>query len=689
MSGPIGERDPRLDLARSVAAEQQALRALRAQMAAQSQALQSSDPGFQPAEVQEIAREGLISSRRLAQELGGMLQDRPHFNFFQSRATEDAVTADSAAQRSDGESASPEFVAFQPSPQEDLPLFNPRPRARPDRENPGSPDLNLSDENRQRALQQGTPSTASGRAALDLFLQKSTPEATPANASQQPESSDPIASRAQIHFERSHVSTAAATLGEERGVTDSELVLDRSDPSQAQTSIQQELKRQAQAEDDSNRRVHLAESTLDQTRGRENTLKGQRDQLESARASQRANADETQRLTEASSQRLQQQSQRIEGLQQAGEASLSRIDQLDSQAEQSARNRDQAASDQQSGSQQVQSLQSQVEGLQRQASTPPPPGNSGAKPNQNGNGKPAVQAEAVAQAQESLQQTQQSLQQAQQRQEEARQRQAQAEESLRTSQQAANQERQRLESTRTQLDAGLQARAATQEQTQRQRAHLQQDQDRVKDLGGHTRDINAQFDSLTAARAEALRNLEGNRANASAARQNVETLQNLSQQRAFSNPQNGDSQEATREYLVPPEVTTGDSGNTERVGASEATPLSADVRSRSSSPPTVENQGQRTVVRLQSLQRGLNQSSLDTGLSASRHQSGVEAGEDLGSASLAAAAAASSPNSLNASSQNGLGTRSPGRSGEAPGRGNGNGPPPHSQAGGNGRGRRP
>lgn len=165
MSFAISPSDHRAEQARALAAEQQAVRAMRAQQAQQN--LQFQEPSAfapRPSEVQEFSRQGLIGSRRLGRHLEGMLRDKPKFNFPESNGPgprpETAVATATAA---------PEFVPYVPgSPPTELPLFNPRPpRAA---EDPGSRDLNLSPQNRLNALTQGLPATATGRAALQLFV---------------------------------------------------------------------------------------------------------------------------------------------------------------------------------------------------------------------------------------------------------------------------------------------------------------------------------------------------------------------------------------------------------------------------------------------------------------------------------------------------------------------------------------
>lgn len=168
MSIAIRERDPRFEQARSLAAEQQAFRTFQTQPSPFQEPAQTA---LRPAEAQEISRQGLISSRRLAREFGGMLRDKPKFTFFEARSQAPKVEGTNPPPQD----VPPAFTEFIPSPAPELPLFNPRARARLDRENESSPDLNLSEENRQQALAQGLPATTTGRAAMDVILQTRTP----------------------------------------------------------------------------------------------------------------------------------------------------------------------------------------------------------------------------------------------------------------------------------------------------------------------------------------------------------------------------------------------------------------------------------------------------------------------------------------------------------------------------------
>ncbi|MBT9583299.1 hypothetical protein IV102_08110 [bacterium] len=715
MSRPIHDKDARLEQARAIAAEQQAMRVLRAQSAQQQPLFQDSAPTApRPSEIREISREGLIGSRRLAGDLEGMLRDKPKFF---TPAQDSANSVGGAGDSSGTNEGEAQFNPFRAGERpSDLPVFNPGPR-RPNQDE-NSRDLNLSQENRDRAMTQGVPTSATGRAAMEMFRQQqpqegslndSQPakatvesssaetgpargESAPATAPSAPDSVDPLLGRASTNFDRSQVSTAADSLGETRGVTDNELVLHRDDPNQAQNTIRQELGRQSQAEDESGRRAEHAQSTLDTSRGRERQLNVQREQLESAKAGQRSNADETQRLLESDNQRLEQNTRGVQQLQSAGESSLTRINSLDSQVEQNAQARDQAGSDLQSSEQSIRGLQSQVESLQRETPSSTPPGKS-----EKGNGNSAASAkaeqqkDAAAQSQQAITSAQSQLTQAQKQQEDARRRQQEAESSLQANQQGARQERERLDQTRSQLDQGVQARNASQSVAQQHKAQLQEDLDRVKDLTGHNQDINEQFDDIVDAKARAQASLESNRANASAARQNVEQLRSLSADSAFEDrarkPANspGESGQSTASDLRPAvSVSAGESGGLETTGATNSG-IVPNGRTQRGPGPSVQDQGEKTVVRLASLHQGHNSSSTDTSSGASKRRSGAEGGDDLGAASLAAASAASNPATATQSSA-GEWFRDSGGRGKSD-EDHGNGPPEHSNAGGNGKGR--
>lgn len=712
--------DHRHDHGRALIAEQQAARLARAQQvpaAPQTPFLELGNLPPSPSEIQTISREGLIGSKRLAQDLEGMLRDKPKFLMRELR--EQAREGESGADGVSSPQASSEFTAFTPGePASELPIFNPGPR-RP-AEDPDSRDLNLSPQNRERAMTQGVPSSATGKAAMQMFLQPQQPQSTPkateapaqaadsaqaasstapaetgAAAPSAPESVDPLLSRASTNFDRSQISTASENLGETAGVTDNELVLDRGDGTAADT-IRQELGRQTSAGDESERRAGLAQSSLDTARGRERQLNSQREQLESAKAGQRANADETQRIVDVDNERLQRHSANVEQVQKAGEASLTRINNLDSQVQQNAAARDQASNDAAAGQQSVASLQNQVDSLQRQApSAPSPPkesGNSGkTAPGQED--KNAQERAAYAQSQAAISSAQSQLAQAQKAQEDARRRQEQAEAALQANQQAATAERNNLDQLRGQLERGQQARNESQARAQDHRTQLQHDNDRVKELSGHNQDINSQFEEVAAAKDRALDSLEMNRANASAARANAEQLQELTRDGVFSDQsrQNqgseGSGQPAAQNEGRPVgNVTINDSGSVESNSLNGGG--SAGTRAAQRGPgPMVSDQGEKVVVRLQSLNQGANSSSTDTSSSASRRRSGVEGADDLGQSSLAAANAAANPTG----NSNNLASSNEGFRGDS-GRGRGHddddhGPPEHSNAGGNGRGR--
>lgn len=720
MSHGIHDRDPRFEHGRSLAAEQQAIRVHRAQQpiqdlqGPQSQMAPPPDPG----QVQQISREGLIGSKRLAENLEGMLRDKPKFFIPETPgdSSEQAGESGSAGSESLPVFEFTPFVPGQPAPE--LPPGQAKKQRRASQDE-NSPDLNLSPENRERALTQGVPSSATGKAAMEMFRQAQAepPASQTSNSSQTPnasrteapaesgssgssgssiepggasvtgsvDSSDPLLSRASTSFDRSQVATASDSLGETRGVTQNELVLHRGDETQSQALIQQELSRQSQAQDESERRADHAESSLDTARGRERQLTQQRDQLEQAKAAQRSNADETQRLVEDGQQQLSRHQDAVQRTQAAGEASLARIQQLDGQVEQNAQARDQATQDISSSQQQTQSLQNQVDSLQRQAPSAESPGNSGNSQGKGAQEKSAQRVEAAAQSQQAISSAQAQLTQAQNQEQQARRRQEQAEASLQANQRAAAQERQNLEQTRGQLEVSQQNRGAAQARAQQHKVNLQEDLDRVKELASHGQDINAQFDEIGAAKDRAISSLERNRANASAAQQNVEQLRilakNEADEQAAQTANGNTSSETTVEQRPSVTVSQGESGVETLGGTSSAGFRSAPVRNEVG--PTVQNQGDKTVVRLASLNQGLNATSIDTSSGASRRRSGVEGTDDLGSASLAAASAASNPTSSSASES--LRDTGRGRGEDDPGKGKG--PPEHSNAGGNGKGR--
>ncbi len=153
-------RDERWEQARSLAAEQQALRLQREQVQFPTLAQQAPPP----AEAQRVAAAGMVGSKRMAENLEGMLRDKPKFHFFQPEGTPAQAKAPQEVQPP----LRPEPASFIPSePPLDLPLFDRRPRRAAD--DPQSRDLNLSAQNRQAALTQGMPSSQTIRAATALF----------------------------------------------------------------------------------------------------------------------------------------------------------------------------------------------------------------------------------------------------------------------------------------------------------------------------------------------------------------------------------------------------------------------------------------------------------------------------------------------------------------------------------------
>ncbi|MBX3169500.1 MAG: hypothetical protein KF760_19015 [Candidatus Eremiobacteraeota bacterium] len=152
-------QDDRWEQARSLAAEQQALRLQREQTAH----IQPSVQAPAPAEAQRLATAGIVGSKRLAENLEGMLRDKPKHHFFQPEAKASQKQPEALPDSPRSEPAS--FVPSEP-PLE-LPLFDRRPRRAA--EDPHSQDLNLSPQSRQAALTQGMPSSQTIRAAAALF----------------------------------------------------------------------------------------------------------------------------------------------------------------------------------------------------------------------------------------------------------------------------------------------------------------------------------------------------------------------------------------------------------------------------------------------------------------------------------------------------------------------------------------
>jgi hypothetical protein len=150
-------------MARSQAAEAQALRLLRQQQEGNAPAESAGRP--QPiAEMQEISRQGLIGSRRLASGLEGMLRDKPKFTARESaRKAAPTVETPGATTRH----PLPVFRPFQAGPE---PLSDPRLRTRPMQaaEDPESGDLNLSSQNLESARQTGLPATQTMQVATQV-----------------------------------------------------------------------------------------------------------------------------------------------------------------------------------------------------------------------------------------------------------------------------------------------------------------------------------------------------------------------------------------------------------------------------------------------------------------------------------------------------------------------------------------
>lgn len=679
MSNALPDRDPRFELGRSLIAEQQALRNQRVQQAPQMPLGFEAFPSTQRfSELQEISQQGLIGSKRLAQDLEGMLRDKPRF--LMRLAPDPSSALKTSEEPLEGPQAEFESVLFG---QQDPPpeLLEPRPRPRPAREQEGSLDLNLLPENRERALTQRVPTSPTARAALDMFLQAAgDPGEAPSPGDGPTEGNGSTLSRAPVEFERSPVSTASENLGETAGTTSQQLVLDQDDPETSQANLRHEMSRQSGAEQESLRRAETAEASLDSARGREQQLVQQRGQLEMAKDSQRKNAEESSRQVQSDQDQVERLSGRVKQIQNSGEASLSRIQSLDSQVQQQATVRDQAASDQQSGQQNLSSLQSQVQQLQQQQAPAPkaPPGNSTKSPTQGE--RQAEQQAAFEQGQQALSSAQQQLSQAQQQVEEARTRQEAAQEAMEQAQQSADRERQSLEQKRAQLDQSVSQRDQAQQRTQANRAHLQQDSDRVQELTTQGRDLNSQFDDVAEAKERAQHSLDRNRANAEAARRNMNQLKSLGAEGDGVASAPLPEQASEDRSSPPPVVVSQGEGGFETLGATET--RSDRREARRDNGPQVLEQGNRRIVQLEGLGQGVNSTLADGGGNSGKRRSRLDSEGDLGSASLKAAEEASRPGSAPELSSSSAGLE---RSG--PGRGNGNGPPAHSNAGGNGKGR--
>ena len=156
-------RDEQWEQARKLAAEQQAVRLQRQQQQdfpLPAQVAQAPTP----AEAQRVAAAGMIGSKRLAENLEGMLRDKPKFHFFQPEGRPASTATEPAARAV----PRPEPVSFIPS-QPELELARPQGGPRRPAEDPASRDLNLSPQNRQAALTQGLPASQTIRAAASLF----------------------------------------------------------------------------------------------------------------------------------------------------------------------------------------------------------------------------------------------------------------------------------------------------------------------------------------------------------------------------------------------------------------------------------------------------------------------------------------------------------------------------------------
>lgn len=152
--------DPRFEIARQLATEQQALRLQREQM---RPVVRENDvpPPPKPSTIQEISRDGLIGSRRLGRNFEAMLRERPSF------------VPGEQTQEPPAEPPSAPLPVFNPYARgvEQAPLvprsLNQQPASLA--HDPNSPDLNLSNANRERALEQGAPFSATAKAAAELF----------------------------------------------------------------------------------------------------------------------------------------------------------------------------------------------------------------------------------------------------------------------------------------------------------------------------------------------------------------------------------------------------------------------------------------------------------------------------------------------------------------------------------------
>lgn len=149
--------DPRFEVARQLAAEQQALRFAREQALPQlPRDVEKPAPLPTTSQVQEIGRGGLTGSRQLGRNFEAMLRERP-------RTYEDAppeLTEQPAETQ-----RQPELPMFVPRSLDDVAPWNPRaPRVEVE-----TGDVNLSERNRERALAQGLPASVTIRAAAEMY----------------------------------------------------------------------------------------------------------------------------------------------------------------------------------------------------------------------------------------------------------------------------------------------------------------------------------------------------------------------------------------------------------------------------------------------------------------------------------------------------------------------------------------
>lgn len=561
-----------------------------------------------------------------------------------------------------------------------------------------SVNRNVAPESSRKSETTSNPMQALGAFLSALSdLPSTNSSSTPSSSSSPAASSTPAPSnevaaaflaRPVYQFDRTRVSTATETLGETRGVTESQLILDKSDAGRSAENVRHELGRQTAAEQESTQRADRARDVLQTNRGREEQLNAQRDELNTFRSARQNEVQESQRQVDSDTGKIEQQTAAIQTAQNEGESSRSRIDQLDGQVQQSVQQRDQAGTDVASGEQQVQSLQSQISGLQQQAAQKPP-GNSGSTPDKGAqktdpNAPVPPKNSGWALAQQQLTSAQSQLTSAQQQVEEAKRRQQQAEQSIQQNQQAASAERQRLDGIRSDLDGRVQTRKNSQEQAQSNKQQLQQDLDSIKDLGSHKQDIDSQVGEIAANQEQARASLEKNQANAQAAHANAAQLENLDKQLQGEQNQPRKPGEAESTQSSGGRQTGSDRAfdstidsaldSAEGPGTRKADePLRAQGRPPVGEGPSVQEQGDRRVVNLRALNQGLNGASQDTGGALARHRGAAQSDGDLGDASVAAAAAAAAASD---SAQRDSDLSSPGR---GPG---GDGPPGLEKKGG-------